>query len=155
MGSRPGRGLLLGLLVVTVAASACSGSAHQVASKTSNSVAAPASTTAGAVGAGITVTGLPASEKIAATDLGPQTPLGDGMGFVSDGYSLTPSGPLSGPAQVTMPLTTPLQPGSPVIVATKEQASDPWDYLAAILSDDGKSVTFTTRSFLNLRITVP
>lgn len=67
--------------------------------------------------------------------------------FASHIYALRPSGPLASKATVTIKLDRPLPAGTPVVAATRETTSDPWTYLAATLSPDGTSATFTTTHF--------
>jgi hypothetical protein len=59
-------------------------------------------------------------------------------------YRLTPSGPLSRPQRVRLPLTQPVPPGWAIVVATAETSRGPWSYLPATLSADRRTAVFTT-----------
>ena len=62
-------------------------------------------------------------------------------------YQLTPSGRLSVPTTVTLPLDRRAPVGDEILVATKETASDSWSYLPGRLTADRRAVTFQTDHF--------
>jgi hypothetical protein len=70
-----------------------------------------------------------------------------GVTALSQAYQLTPSGRLSVPTTVTLPLDRPAPAGDQILVATKEKAVDPWSYLRGHLTPDRRAVTFQTDHF--------
>ena len=66
---------------------------------------------------------------------------------LSKTYDLTPSGPLTESVKITLPLTSMPSDETGVLVATAESAQGPWTLLAANVSQDRRSVSFTTDHF--------
>jgi hypothetical protein len=67
--------------------------------------------------------------------------------LLSHVYDITPSGPLSRPATITVRLARSVPTDDVIVIATRERPGDPWDYLPAHLSTDRTTVTFTTTHF--------
>jgi hypothetical protein len=67
-----------------------------------------------------------------------------GVQVFSRTYRLSPSGPLTQPQTVRLPLIRPLPSGWAVVVATAETSGGSWRYLPATLSADRRTAIFTT-----------
>jgi hypothetical protein len=108
----------------------------------------PSTVTGSTAGAArVTITGLPATTKVTGSDTGAAAAPGKDIAFLSDVYRLGPSGPLSAPATVSIPLTRAAAPGTVVVVATRETPDQAWSYLPGKLTAGGDAVVFTTRHF--------
>jgi hypothetical protein len=94
-----------------------------------------------------TVTGVAGGRLATVADSGPVLPPSTLLTDLSDSYSLTPSGPLTHAATVTIPLPAPVPAGTAVIAATRETSTQPWSYLSATLDASRTAATFTTTHF--------
>jgi hypothetical protein len=77
----------------------------------------------------------------------PATAIPTGLTSISPEYELTPTGPLSAPAIVRLPLTARLGADEGVLIAWEETSAGPWRYLPATGSSGASSVEFTTTHF--------
>jgi hypothetical protein len=84
--------------------------------------------------------GLPSGASVA-TAAAPQLRNAE---VLSRTYRLTPSGPLTRPQTIRLPLTRRVPPGWAVVVATAETSQGPWTYLQASLSADRRTAIFST-----------
>ncbi|MFE9959207.1 hypothetical protein [Micromonospora sp. NPDC005299] len=67
--------------------------------------------------------------------------------LLSETYDITPSGKLTNPATITLPLRRAVGEHTGVLVARAEQPDGPWDLLEAEVSTDRRSVRFATDHF--------
>lgn len=161
------RVLLIGCVLLFVL-TGCSSWSGQPVTPSSEPAAADPSSTEAQAGTTASVTGLPAGQQAQITNTGPAPvpPVGQppgptpgpvtspthggapaGLAFFSDVYSIGPSGPLATPAHVRLPLHTAASNNTAVFGATREDPSQPWQYLPATLAPDGRSVAFDTTHF--------
>lgn len=66
---------------------------------------------------------------------------------LSDTFAMTPSGPLPAGLSVKIPVRGTVATGVGVAVATSESLDGPWQLLAGTLSEDRRTVRFTTSHF--------
>lgn len=137
-GGRAARASLVTVfLVLAVGLAGCGGSATQAPPTKNTLPTAAASPTASPV----VVTG---GAKVDVTGTAPGITPGQSLTFVSQVYTLGPTGPLTSPATVTIQLDNALPAGTPIVVATREAPTDSWSYLPATLTSDGQHAQFTT-----------
>lgn len=80
-------------------------------------------------------------------DRGPAAQPAPALHFLSDLFDIGPSGPLRAPAAVTIRLSKPVPNDDVVVIATRENSNEPWDYLPATIAADRTTVRFTTSHF--------
>jgi hypothetical protein len=100
------------------------------------------------LGAGVRVvsSSLPAHAD-AVVSTAPTSLAPPGLKSISPVYDLAPSGPLSAPATVILPLTAPLESDEGAVIAWEETPAGPWSYLPATGAAGATSVDFTTTHF--------
>ncbi|MCW2807300.1 MAG: hypothetical protein JWQ93_1255 [Marmoricola sp.] len=133
------RTVLAGLLVLGV--TAC-GTDNRPSVALPPSLPSPSATvTESPVGA----TGLPDGVDLEVTDTLPGTATGENLAFVSQIFTLAPSGPLVAPAAMRVQLDNALPANTPVVVATRDTTAQPWTYSPGRLGSDQLHVEYTTR----------
>ena len=102
---------------------------------------------AGAGSARVAVSGLPQGRNPQVEDAGAAASPAPTLHFLTDVYSLGPSGPLARPAHVTFTLSRPVAKNTAVFAATRENDTQPWEYLPATIGPDRTQVSFDTTHF--------
>lgn len=100
----------------------------------------------------VTASGLPSGRDLEVEDIGVARRPGDGVDVVSRLYELGPAGDLGGRATISIELERELEPGAPVVVATRASSEEPWTYLPATLADDRRHASFETTHFSQFAI---
>lgn len=93
----------------------------------------------------VVATGLPDGVDLEVADSMPGTATGENLTFVSQIFTLEPSGPLEEPAAVSVELDNAQPTNAHVVVATRGAANQPWTYAPGRLASDNLHVEFTTR----------
>lgn len=96
---------------------------------------------------GVVVTGLANGRSADVEDTGTDPNPSADLAFLSNVYDVGPDGPLDAPAHITIPLNDPAPPETVVVAATREDATQTWNYLPATLSADGTTASFDTAHF--------
>jgi len=140
----PVRALLALLVVLT--ATGCLGESKKLALPPAPSISAAPTDL------GIKASGLPDGVELAVTDTSVGVQTGAHLDFVSPVFTVEPSGTLAQPATITVELDNALPAATPVLVATRASADQPWAYQTGRLTEDQRHVEYTTTDLNQLGV---
>lgn len=100
----------------------------------------------------VVATGLPDGVDLEVADSMPGTATGENLTFVSQIFTLEPSGPLDELVAVSVELDNAQPADAHIVVATRGAVTQPWTYAAGKLASDNQHVEYTTRSLGDVAI---